>query len=97
MRHSSSVNVWVLRKYLDANDGCGPDRTPLDGPSRAMLRWLRSRTAATNDEDNQMSGPESGGVSWSRQTEVFTSGYGGYNTYRIPSLAVATDGTVLAF
>ena len=44
-----------------------------------------------------MSDPESGGVPWSRQTEVFTSGYGGYNTYRIPSLAVATDGTVLAF
>ena len=34
---------------------------------------------------------------WIRQTEVFTSGYGGYNTYRIPALAIATDGTLLAF
>lgn len=31
------------------------------------------------------------------QTDVFTSGHGGYHTYRIPSVAVTTSGTVLAF
>jgi sialidase-1 len=31
------------------------------------------------------------------QTPVFTSGEGGYDTYRIPALAISTKGTVLAF
>ena len=31
------------------------------------------------------------------QEDLFTSGEGGYHTYRIPALAVAADGTVLAF
>ncbi len=30
------------------------------------------------------------------QQVLFTSGEGGYHTYRIPALAVAADGTVLA-
>ena len=34
---------------------------------------------------------------WFRETELSTSGYGGYHTYRIPAVAVAPDGTVLAF
>ena len=32
-----------------------------------------------------------------RETEVFTSGAEGYHTFRIPSLVVANDGTMLAF
>ncbi|MBN1933876.1 MAG: exo-alpha-sialidase [Anaerolineae bacterium] len=31
------------------------------------------------------------------QTQVFVSGQGGYHTYRIPALAVAAQGTLLAF
>lgn len=37
------------------------------------------------------------GVPWFRETEVFTSGAEGYHTFRIPALAVAPDGTILAF
>ena len=36
-------------------------------------------------------------VPWIRETELFTSGLDGYHTFRIPSLVVATDGTILAF
>ena len=36
-------------------------------------------------------------VPWLRETEVFTSGAEGYHTFRIPALAIATDGTILAF
>ncbi|MBI2191462.1 MAG: exo-alpha-sialidase [Planctomycetes bacterium] len=32
-----------------------------------------------------------------RQTDLWTSGQGGYHTYRIPALAVTTRGTLLAF
>ena len=32
-----------------------------------------------------------------RETEVFTSGTLGYHTFRIPALAVAADGSILAF
>ena len=32
-----------------------------------------------------------------RQTELYQAGQDGYHTYRIPSLVVATDGTILAF
>src|SRR5262249_1474049 len=32
-----------------------------------------------------------------RQTEVFISGTDGYHTYRIPSLIVSKEGTLLAF
>ena len=38
-----------------------------------------------------------GAVPWMRETEVFTSGAEGYHTFRIPSLVVAGDGTILAF
>ncbi len=31
------------------------------------------------------------------QTDLFTAGLGGYHTYRIPALAVTTQGTLLAF
>ncbi|SVC32775.1 uncharacterized protein METZ01_LOCUS285629, partial [marine metagenome] len=31
------------------------------------------------------------------QEELFVSGEGGYHTYRIPALAVTTEGIVLAF
>ena len=34
---------------------------------------------------------------WLRETEVFTSGAEGFYTFVIPSLAIATDGTILAF
>ena len=34
---------------------------------------------------------------WFRETEVFTSGSEGYHTFRLPALAVAPDGTILAF
>ena len=34
---------------------------------------------------------------WFRETELFTGGSGGYNTYRIPAVVVANDGTILAF
>ena len=46
-----------------------------------------------------MSGVATGpiGLPWLRETELFTSGHGGYHTYRIPALAVAVDGTILAF
>ena len=33
---------------------------------------------------------------WFRETEIFTSGAEGYHTFRIPSLAIATDGTILS-
>ena len=33
---------------------------------------------------------------WFRETEVFTSGSEGYHTFRIPSLAIASNGTILA-
>ena len=33
---------------------------------------------------------------WFRETELFTSGVGGYHTYRIPALLVTSQGTVLA-
>ena len=36
-------------------------------------------------------------VPWMRETEVFTSGAEGYHTFRIPSLVVTGDGTILAF
>ena len=36
-------------------------------------------------------------VPWLRETELYTSGHDGYHTYRIPALAVAVDGTLLAF
>ncbi len=36
-------------------------------------------------------------VPWLRETEVFTSGAEGYHTFRIPSLAITSDGTILAF
>lgn len=32
-----------------------------------------------------------------REIKLFTSGVGGYHTYRIPALIVAADGTILAF
>ena len=32
-----------------------------------------------------------------RSTDVFVSGTGGYNTYRIPAIVTTTNGTVLAF
>lgn len=38
-----------------------------------------------------------GWTPWMRETEVFTSGAEGYHTFRIPSLVVANDGTLLAF
>ena len=31
------------------------------------------------------------------QVDLFVSGAGGYHTYRIPALAVSTQGTILAF
>src|SRR6185503_18957190 len=31
------------------------------------------------------------------QTDVFIAGQGGYHTYRIPAIVVATNGAVLAF
>lgn len=34
---------------------------------------------------------------WFRETELFTSGAEGHDTFRIPSLVVANDGTILAF
>lgn len=34
---------------------------------------------------------------WFRETEVFTGGANGHHTYRIPSLVIANDGTILAF
>ena len=34
---------------------------------------------------------------WFRETELFTSSAEGYHTFRIPALAVAPDGTILAF
>ena len=37
-----------------------------------------------------------GAIPWFRETELFTSGFGGYHTYRIPALVVAPDGSVLA-
>ena len=37
------------------------------------------------------------GVPRFRETELFTSGAEGYHTFRIPALAVAPDGTILAF
>jgi sialidase-1 len=33
---------------------------------------------------------------WRRETELFSSGTEGYHTFRIPSVAVANDGTILA-
>ncbi len=36
-------------------------------------------------------------IPWFRETEVFTSGTEGYHTFRLPALAVAPDGTILAF
>ena len=36
-------------------------------------------------------------IPWFRETEVFTSGSDGYHTFRLPALAVAPDGTILAF
>ena len=36
-------------------------------------------------------------IPWMRETEIFTSGSEGYHTFRIPALAVAPDGTILAF
>ena len=42
-------------------------------------------------------GIEVGTIPSMRETELFTSGAEGYPTYRIPALAVTTDGTVLAF
>jgi len=36
-------------------------------------------------------------ASWQGTTEVWTSGQGGYESYRIPSLIRANDGTMLAF
>ena len=42
-------------------------------------------------------GDSQSGLPWLRETELFTSGHGGYHTYRIPSLVVAVDGTILAF
>ena len=38
-----------------------------------------------------------GVVPWVRESELFTSGAEGYDTFRIPALAVAPDGTILAF
>ena len=35
-------------------------------------------------------------VPWRRETELFASGTEGYHSFRIPSLAVANDGTILA-
>jgi sialidase-1 len=32
-----------------------------------------------------------------KQTELFISGTNGYNTFRIPALAVSNSGTILAF
>ena len=40
---------------------------------------------------------EGGAIPWIRETELFTSGAEGYHTFRIPSLVVANDGTILAF
>jgi len=38
-----------------------------------------------------------GAVPWMRETDLFVGGAEGYHTFRIPSLVVATDGTILAF
>ena len=38
----------------------------------------------------------SSGTPWFRETEVFTSGAEGYHTFRIPTLVVMPDGTLLA-
>ena len=35
-------------------------------------------------------------IPWFRETELFTQGADGYHTYRIPALAVTTQGTTLA-
>ena len=40
---------------------------------------------------------ESNELPWLRESELFTSGHGGYHTYRIPALAVTSDGTILSF
>ena len=40
---------------------------------------------------------DSTAIPWFRETELFTSGAEGYHTFRIPALAVAPDGTILAF
>ena len=46
-----------------------------------------------------MSNPKNvaGTIPLMRETEPFTSGAEGYHTFRIPSLVVANDGTILAF
>ena len=40
---------------------------------------------------------QDGTTPWMRETELFTSGAEGYHTFRIPSLVIANDGTILAF
>ena len=37
-----------------------------------------------------------GSAPWFRETEIFTSGAEGYHTFRIPALAIAPDGSILA-
>ena len=44
-----------------------------------------------------MSDEQAAGGPWFRETELFTSGLGGYDTYRIPALTVAPNGAILAF
>ena len=41
--------------------------------------------------------PAAGPAAEPSQTDLFTSGTGGYHTYRIPALIVAPEGTLLAF
>jgi len=36
-------------------------------------------------------------IPWRRETEIFTQGEDKYHTYRIPSITLAPDGTILAF
>jgi len=66
------------------------DHTPYDEKELALFRET-IRQASRSGQPNQSPGAEP------RLVTLFVSGQGGYHTYRIPALAVTTNGLVLAF
>jgi len=59
-----------------------------------MIFLLLSLTDAVSSASREGSAKEKQSL---RKTDLFSSGTDGYNTYRIPALAVTNEGTVLAF